>query len=221
MPDTVRTSRPTCLVMADLGGPQTNDWQSHWQRRRDDCVRVDLGCWNDPIRNVWLGRIDQAIGQASGPVVVVAHGLSALTLVWWAALLGKSAARKVVGALLVAPPDPERSDADARLRGFGPLPTAMLPFPSILVASETDPRASIERSHAIAAEWVSDFVNVGDAGHLGAGAKLGRWQAGEQLLDILVQGGPGLSRYAYRHEPPTRKARPVLPSREIRPSIRS
>jgi hypothetical protein len=77
----------------------------------------------------------------------------------------------------------------------------MLPFPAILAASHDDPAATIERSRAMAAEWVSDFVDVGLAGHINARSHLGGWPQGQRLLDILISGGPGLSRYTWRPEP--------------------
>jgi hypothetical protein len=92
----------------------------------------------------------------------------------------------------------------------------MLPFPSILVAGKSDPHASLDRARMMAAEWTSDFIAVGTAGHLGAG--LGHWQAGLQLLDLLVEGGPGLSRYTYRPESPVRTPHALRPA--DRPTLR-
>lgn len=209
---------PRCLLIPGLGGSGRGHWQTHWERNRCDCARVELGCWDDPIRNVWLSRIDQEVGAAQSPVVLAAHGLGCLAVAWWAALLGKRAARHVKGALLVAPPDPDRPDADERIRRFGPLPTAMLPFPAILVASRDDPTTSVDRSRDMAAEWVTDFFDAGHVGHINARSRLGDWIDGQRLLDIVMTGGPGLSHYAYRREPVQRSARvPTIPVTAARP----
>lgn len=204
MPEPMADAWPTCLMLADIGGGSPRHWQSHWLRQRENCVKVDLGCWNDPRRNAWLGRIDGAVQSVSGPSIVVAHGLGALAFAVWVSLIGEAAGRHITGALLVAPPDPESPGADERVRRFGPLPTSMFPFPSILVASENDPQASLDRSRVMACEWVCDFVSIGPRGHGGAG--LGRWREGENLLDIVINGGPGLSHYAYRPDAATHQS---------------
>ena len=206
------TDWPLCLTVPGLGNSGRGHWQTLWERDRPDCARLDLGCWEAPIRNVWLSRIDHTVGAAGRPVVLVAHGLGCLAVTWWAALLGKTAARRVRGALLVAPSDPER---DPRLADFAPTPTAMLPFPSIVVASRNDPAADFEWSRALAGEWLSDFFDIGAAGHIDARSHLGGWTEGQRLLDMLIEGGPGLSRYPYRRERPFRPARPVRPSLRV------
>jgi uncharacterized protein len=210
--DHVATDWPLCLTIPGIGNSGRGHWQTVWERERPDCARVDLGCWDAPIRNVWLSRIDQAVNAAGRPVVLVAHGLGCHAVAWWAALLGKAAARRVRGALLVAPTDPDR---DARSGDFGPVPTAMLPFPSIVAASRDDARAPFGWAQEMAGEWVSDFTDLGEAGHVNARSRLGSWAAGQRLLDILISGGPGLSRYVYRPEKPG-----GAPRRTRRPSLR-
>ncbi|WP_019833414.1 RBBP9/YdeN family alpha/beta hydrolase [Sphingomonas sp. PR090111-T3T-6A] len=195
---------PICLAVPDLGGVTPRHWLALWQRRYDHFHRIDMGAWDAPLRNSALSHIDENVRRASAPVILVAHGLGALAVAWWAALLGKRAARRIQGALLVGPVDAERADAEESVRRFGPIPTAMLPFPSIVVASENDPYVDLDRAREIAGEWTSDFVNAGSVGHFGTDAKLGHWPLGERMLDILISGGPGLSRYTYRPEPPIR-----------------
>jgi len=202
---------PLCLTVPGIGNSGRGHWQTLWERDRLDCARIDLGCWEAPIRNVWLSRIDQAVGDAGRPVVLVAHGLGCHAVAWWAALLGKAAARRVRGALMVAPPDPRR---DRRLADFAPVPTAMLPFPSIVAASRDDGVADLGWSRALAAEWVSDF-DLGEAGHVNARSRLGGWSEGQRLLDMLIDGGPGVSRYPYRREQPFRPARPIRPTLRV------
>jgi predicted alpha/beta hydrolase family esterase len=193
-----------------MTGPEpvpSGHWQSVWAEVRDDCVTLDLGSPDDPIRNAWLGRIDRAVIAHGRPVVLVAHGLACHAVTWWAGLLGKAAARSVTGALLVAPPDPDRPDADPRVRDFGLPSVAMLPFPSIVVASRDDPQASLARVREMAGEWTSDFFDGGAIGHADASSGLGSWEAGQHLIDVLIAGGPGLSRYRYRREAPVRPVR--------------
>jgi len=44
--------RPLCLIVPGLDNSGPDHWQSLWESRRDDCRRVDLGCWSEPDRRV-------------------------------------------------------------------------------------------------------------------------------------------------------------------------
>jgi predicted alpha/beta hydrolase family esterase len=190
---------PMCLTIPGLGCSGPAHWQSIWETERSDCQRIELGCWNAPIRNVWVSRIDQAVSAASCPIILVAHSLGCLAVAWWASYVGEAAADVVRAALLVAPPDVDRAGADQRLGRFAPAPQAALPFPSILVASSNDPYASIARSTELAGAWLSDFVDVGELGHINADSGLGAWHEGQALLATLID-----------HRPPPRD-RPMPP----------
>lgn len=179
---------PTCLTVPGLNGSGPDHWQSVWERERRDCHRIELGCWDSPQRNLWIGRIDDAVRRASGPVVLVAHSLGCLAVAWWAGLLGQDVTGPVAGALLVAPPDVERPDAPDVLRRFAPTPRAPLPFPAILVASSDDPYCVPKRAEEMAAAWLADFVRFEDRGHLNAASRLGAWDEGQGLLDRLLNG---------------------------------
>jgi len=192
--------RPLILTVPGLNGSGPEHWQTLWERTYDDIVRVDLGNWAAPRRNGWVTRLDQAVRAAEQPVILVAHSLGCLAVAWWAALAGQPWAWPVAGALLVAPADVDRQDACEELRRFAPSPRALLPFPSILVASEDDPYASLQHSFDLAREWGSHFVNVGPHGHLNAASGIGWWEDGLALLDRLIgasgervahAGGPG------------------------------
>lgn len=176
---------PLCLIVPGLGNSGPDHWQSIWERDRRDCERVPLGCWEQPSRNVWVGRIDQAVRQAPCPVVLVGHSLGCAAIVWWAQMMGEATAGDVVGALLVAPPDVDRSP-DPRLAAFGPTPRGILPFPSIVVASEDDPYCAFDYAQDLAGGWGAEFVSAGAAGHLNAASELGRWEEGQDLLGSLL-----------------------------------
>jgi predicted alpha/beta hydrolase family esterase len=181
---------PLCLTVPGLGCSGSGHWQTIWEAERPDCQRIELGCWDAPIRNVWVSRIEQAVAAVKAPVVLVAHSLGCHAVAWWARWAGKDAATAVRAALLVAPPDIDRGNVDERLAGFAPSPKTPLPFPSLLVASSNDPYATIERSAVMAARWLSDFVNLGEAGHINAASGLGAWADGQALLDGLIDRPP-------------------------------
>lgn len=176
----------TCLTIPGLGSSGPEHWQTRWEREQADCRRVELGDWDDPVPDRWVGAIDRSIRGLDEPPVLVAHSLGCIAVAEWAhAAAGRVA--DVVAALLVAPPDVERDDADPRLRRFAPVPRRPLPFPAVLVASRDDPYATLARSRALATDWGARFLDAGSVGHLNAGSGLGSWDAGQRLLAELVR----------------------------------
>lgn len=172
---------PTVLIVPGLNGSGPEHWQSAWERERSDCLRADLGDWDDPTPARWVARLEAAVRGVSGPVVIAAHSLGCIATALWA--YARNADDRVVGALLVAPCDPEAADACARLRRFAPAPRTPLPFPSTVVASTDDAYATEGRSREMAAAWGSDFVNAGALGHINARSNLGAWTDGQKILD--------------------------------------
>lgn len=177
----------TCLIIPGLNCSGPDHWQTSWERERGGCRRVELGDWNDPTRAGWIAGLGRAIEQAGGHPVLVAHSLGCLAVVWWAGVATALAAR-VTGALLVAPPDVEREDADPRLRRFAPVPRRPMPFPTIVVASRDDPYASFRRSREMAAGWSARFHDAGKAGHMNADSGIGSWEEGQGLVAELIAG---------------------------------
>ncbi len=177
----------TCLIVPGLNSSGPEHWQSRWERERSDCRRVELGGWDDPTLVGWIAAMGRAVADAEGFPIVVAHSLGCLAVAWWASIAGDAAA-KVTGALLVAPPDPERDGADARLLRFAPVPRRAMPFPTIVVASRNDPYASIQRSREMAAGWSARFHDAGEAGHINAASGLGSWEEGQRLVAELDAG---------------------------------
>ncbi len=93
----------------------------------------------------------------------------------------------ISGAFLVAPADVDKAadwpatdgaTFDAVKSGFAPLPLGPLPFPSVLIASSTDPYCSLERATELAKGWGSELVEAGDAGHINTAAGYGPWPDG-------------------------------------------
>jgi uncharacterized protein len=62
--------------------------------------------------------------------------------------------------------------------GFSPVPTEPLPFPSLLLAADDDPYCSRARARALADAWGSNFVDVGQAGHIADQSGHGPWPDG-------------------------------------------
>jgi hypothetical protein len=69
---------------------------------------------------------------------------------------------------------------------FAPIPTEPLPFPSILVASTTDPYLDLVRAQSLASAWESFLHVVERGGHLNVDSGHGSWLDGELLLGELL-----------------------------------
>ncbi len=186
---------PTVLIVPGLDGSGPEHWQSYWERERGDCRRADLGEWHDPAPARWVERLEAAVRGIAGPVVLAAHSLGCVTTALWASRRADDQSAgdqsmcdaRVVGALLVAPCDPEAPEACERLRRFAPAPRMRLPFPSTVVASTNDPYATVARSREMAAAWGSDFVGTGALGHINARSNLGAWADGQRLLGTFLE----------------------------------
>jgi predicted alpha/beta hydrolase family esterase len=125
----------------------------------------------------------------NGPVILAAHSLGCHAVAWWAALECSEWSDKIAGALLVAPPEVDGGSIDSRLLGFAPSPKALLPFPSIVVASRDDPYIRFERARQLARFWGSRFADAGQVGHINADSGLGEWQFGQFLLSRFNRKG--------------------------------
>lgn len=176
---------PLCLMLPGIDNSGPDHWQTLWEQRRDDCVRVELGMWDRPHRNTWVNNLNAAVAAASRPVILVAHSLGCHAVAWWNALERPSDG-KVVGALLVAPPKIEGLTADSRLDSFAPLARERLRFPSLLAASRDDPYVSFKLAKKMARAWGSRLVDVGWLGHVNARSGIGHWPFGEFLLERLI-----------------------------------
>lgn len=176
--------KPTVLIVPGLGNSPNDHWQTAWERERTDCVRANLGDWDNPTPAQWIERLDTAIKTLPGFVVIAAHSLGCILTSLWAR--ASASHTRVAGALLVAPCDAEALEAPAPLRRFAPIPRSPPPFPTTVVASADDAFAGLARSREFAANWGSTFVNVGRVGHINAQSNLGGWQRGQELLNGLL-----------------------------------
>lgn len=154
-------------------------WQSLWARQLAGARRVVQEDWFNPKRGPWVDALARCILDTEGPVVVAAHSLGCIAAVH----LPEHAARRVQGALLVAPADPERR---AALHEFAPVPCERLPYRSILVASSNDPYCPARRAGSYARSWGSEFVRLPDAGHINVESGHGEWPLGLALLHSLL-----------------------------------
>lgn len=176
---------PSVLIVPGWTNSGPGHWQTLWERSDPHRFRrVEQRDWDTPQLTDWVQTLDAAIAAEPAPPVLVAHSLGCIAVAHWAVLYD----RPVAGALLVAPPDVERADMPDEVRNFAPVPCRPLPFRSILVASDNDEYATIDRAGHFARCWGSEFVRAGAVGHINTDAGFGPWPRGERLLESLLIG---------------------------------
>ena len=185
----MRSALDTIVLVPGLRGHVTDHWQTRLEAARPNAVSVPGLGSSYPNLDDRIALLNRVIEDVHGPVTIVAHSAGVLTTVHWAAR--HTAA--VSGALLVTPPDlaaplPEPYPALAELRdnGWLPIPTAPLPFPSIVAASTNDPLGDHERLRGLAQAWGSRFHSLGAVGHLNPASGYGEWPTASTLLDELA-----------------------------------
>jgi len=169
--------RTPVLVAPGLDDSGPGHWQTLWQRRHPEMMRIVQEDFATADLARWAARVARAVEASPVPPVIVAHSFGCLATV--RAVLAHDVV--LAGALLVAPADPDM---------FGiahGLLAAPLHFPSTLVASTNDPWLRFVTAGALAVEWGSRLASAGRAGHINADSGHGQWVAGLGLLRDLAE----------------------------------
>lgn len=181
----MKISEADFLVLPGLGNSGLDHWQRRWAQRFANGHVVEQAEWDHPSRDAWVDTILADIRMATRPVVLIAHSLGTIAVSHVAARLSDT---KVRGAFLVSAPDLELNpNVPRETAPFAPIPRDPLPFPSMLVASNTDPFCTIDRAVEFATCWGSDFHEAGDAGHLNVASGHGPWPEGLLMFTRLMQ----------------------------------
>ena len=185
-------------------GPE--HWQSLWETQLS-AQRVAQHDWMHPLRGDWITRLEDhvlsiskhsahipqglepekayksALPASSQDIILIAHSLGCHLVAAWAALSQSS--QRIRGALLVAPPDVQRADFPQEMKSWRQPVLQPLPFASICVASSNDPFCELSTARAMAAAWGSEWVEIGERGHINADSGLQDWPQGQALLARL------------------------------------
>lgn len=172
------------LILPGWQNSGPTHWQSLWESRHG-YQRVEQHDWMTPLRGDWITRLEDVLLSRDEPAVLVAHSLGCILTAAWAATSRNL--HRVKGALLVAPGDVEAEAIRDQLPTWSPIELCRLPFPSVLVASQTDPYCSFERARLFAHAWGSQFMDYGDCGHINADSGLASWPEGHVLLQDLMK----------------------------------
>ncbi len=170
------------FIIPGLGNSGEEHWQTFFEQSGNNFQRIVQQEWDSPDCNDWINTIDEAIAAYDpATVVLIGHSLGCVTVAHWA----KRSNKKIKGALLVAPSDIEAPVYTFPATGFTPIPTDKINFKTIVVASENDDWVSLERAKFFAATWGSEFISIGNAGHVNAASGYGQWQQGLKILKML------------------------------------
>jgi uncharacterized protein len=170
------------LLVPGYRGSEPEHWQRHWAACDPSALVVEQEDWQRPSLAEWLHVLEAQVAATPG-VVLVAHSLGCALV---AHLAKRPAAAHVAGALMVAPADVDSLARLDRLFGeFADVFDGQLPFPSIVVASRSDPFMTFRRAGVHADAWGSALVDLGDVGHINVEAGFGPWADGPVLADGL------------------------------------
>lgn len=173
------------FILPGFGNSGEDHWQTYFLERLPNCQRIEQKSWEEPLCDDWVEAIEHALQKVSHEnIVLISHSLGGIALAHWADRFP----RKILGAMIVAPPDLENPYMDLGLQSFTPIPLSRLPFSSILVASTNDHWATADRSAHFAKSWGSELRFVEDAGHINANSGFGPWDEGLAILEGLVSG---------------------------------
>jgi len=181
----LKISEADILIAPGLGNSGPGHWQHRWAERIANARFIEQDDWDNPLLADWVERIHREIMVSTRPVVLIGHSLAVSAIVHTAQLRLKDT--KVRGAFLVSPPDLASPDMPPETAPFRDVPTDPLPFPSMVVASTTDPFVSVEAAQGFAADWGSDFKLAGDAGHINVASGHGPWPEGMLMFAELMR----------------------------------
>lgn len=167
------------IFVAGYGNSLGEHWQQHWFKQLPNSYWVEQIKWDAPEQEAWISALTSCIDKINEPIIFICHSLGGLTLVEWA----NRHSAKVLGAMMVAVPDPQSAQFPPDICGFQELPLRPLPFPTKIIASDNDPYCSKDRVIFFASHWHSDIVFLADAGHINVSAGFGAWPQGlEELM---------------------------------------
>jgi uncharacterized protein len=176
----VKSSETDILVIAGYEGSGPDHWQSRLITKLLSARLVEQEDWLYGSLDKAVDALVEAVKLATKPVVLVAHS-AGCTLIAHAVPKLKAAGviERIRGAYLVVPPS---SQTLGGLVGIDPsfkvIPRDPLPFPSLFIASNSDPYSTMEQSADLSLAWGSELVEAGDAGHINADSGHGPWPEG-------------------------------------------
>ena len=172
----MKSSDIDILIVPGWSGSGPDHWQSRWLAKLSTARLVEQADWNRPSRRLWAERVVEEVRRSTRPVVLVAHSAGVSTVAHAAEHLKPG---EVAGAFLVAPASERAKQALPGVEAdFVVHRRERLPFPALLVASETDPYCTLDEARDLAQAWGAELVEAGDSGHINSESGHGPWPDG-------------------------------------------
>jgi uncharacterized protein len=168
------------VIVPDHGGVDARHWLAHWRSNYPRVMRLAGHDTHELSCRKWVRGIDEAVAACGPHTTIVAHGLGCLAVAHWAQI----STRPIDAAMLVSVSDPASERFPKNASGFRPVPRSVLPFRTLIVATETDGdyRHALDRAH----EWDASLVVVGRISHDTHPQARQTWDEGLNLLWNLV-----------------------------------
>lgn len=183
----------TVVIVPGLRDAVTEHWQTRLLAQLPGAVGVPPMGREDLDRARRVDALETVVQGIVGPIVLVAHSGGCITVAHWA----RRSRRPVQAALLATPPDFERplpagypTLQALDVAGWLPVWRAPLPFCSIVAASRNDPLGEFERVAALARDWGSELLDLGEVGHLNPASGYGEWPLARTLIERLLRPTP-------------------------------
>lgn len=170
----------TTLIVPGLRGSGDAHWQTWFEQELENVERVHQADWSQPDLELWSQQVINAIDASKGPVWLVAHSFGVLASV----TAIQQRAKKVAGAMLVAPADPAKFGIEDRI------PNKSIDVDSVVVASTNDPWLSPVNATLWADRWGSRLINLGRVGHINVASGFGPWPEGLAIFSDLMNQRP-------------------------------
>ncbi len=165
------------LIVPGLHDSGHAHWQSWLEAHYRQSVRVTQRDWQRAEIERWADRVSETVARHPGiRWVAVAHSFGCLAVARHLARGGKG----IEAALFVAPADPEKFSVTPVL------PPDRLGVPSVMVASDNDPWMPVDQARAWARRWGSQFVNLGEVGHINTESGFGPLPQAKTLTELLI-----------------------------------
>jgi uncharacterized protein len=177
------------VIVPGIGNSGDAHWQTLWEAGWGPrATRIAPVSWDAPDLEDWCGALSAAATRSGPQTVLVAHSLGCLAVTEWLT----RAPRAVLGAFLVAPPDPQGAAFPAQAApSFLTLTPRPLTVPAVAVISEDDPYCAPAAAYQLAGQWEVPVVAIGAFGHVNADSGVGDWRTGHDLLTAFTAGlGP-------------------------------
>ena len=179
-------SRVPLLFVPGINGSDSLHWQSIWQSRRSNAVRIAPTDWKYPSLSDWMHALERAIGECASPPIAVAHSLGSILVAHWASTTRQPGL--IRGAFLVAPPDPNHPHFPAEAPTFQIATDKAFGRPCVVIASSDDPYSSIESACDFANKLKAGFVAIDSMGHINSESEIGEWSQGFNYLKCFAAG---------------------------------